>query len=454
MYFLIYCSNCVVNIDKKYALGEFTLSATDKIDPTPNSRKYAWFVLFMLVLLYFINYADRTLANALLEKIKETYQVSDTYMGFVIGPAFAFIYCLAAIPIARFADRANRVRIIAIGAVIWSLFTMMSGLAKTPEMFAVSRFGVGIGEAAFLAPAYSLLSDYFPPKRRAFAFAIMNLGVYFGGAFGNIGGTALAASYDWQTTFLWLGGPGILLAALTVLFVKEPKRGRLDEGGGASKIQSNFKEVYAKLMGTPAFKYLTIAAFLGGFSTIAFGSWAIAMFERIFDISNQSAGARYGTAALLAGMVGVLLMGFLCDLFSKKTSRAPYILSASGLLGFTLITIGMCFSKDVALATALVYPASILGAGWVVAVQAALQDLLPAELRATATSIWAFALTFAGLVLGVLVVGWANDYFSAQYGADAIRYSMALTLLAGIPAAWYIYRAGNSADIDRQALAN
>jgi len=426
---------------------------TDKTDTTPNSRRYAWFVLIMMVLLYFINYADRTLANALLEKIKETYQVSDIYMGFVIGPAFAFVYCLAAIPIARFADKHNRVRIIAIGAVIWSLFTMLSGLAKTPEMFALSRFGVGIGEAAFLAPAYSLLSDYFPPKRRALAFAIMNLGVYFGGAFGNIGGTAIAANYDWQTTFLWLGGPGILLAALTVIFVREPQRGRLDEGGSMSKPQVGFSVVYRKLMATPAFRYVTIAAFFGGFSTIAFGSWAIAMFERIFDISNQSAGALYGTAALLAGMVGVLLMGILCDQFSKKSARAPYMLSSFGLLGFTLIAIGMCFSKDVGLATALVYPASILGAGWVVAVQAALQDLLPAELRATATSIWAFALTFAGLVLGVLVVGWANDYFSAQYGADAIRYSMALTLLGGIPAAWYIYRAGKTADLDRQSLA-
>jgi len=426
---------------------------TDTHDRTPNSRRYAWFVLLMMVLLYFVNYADRTLANALLEKIKETYQVSDIYMGFVIGPAFAFVYCLAAIPIARFADRHNRVRIIAIGAVIWSLFTMMSGLAKTPDMFAVSRFGVGIGEAAFLAPAYSLLSDYFPPKRRAFAFAIMNLGVYFGGAFGNIGGTAIAANYDWQTTFIWLGGPGIILAALTVIFVKEPRRGRLDDGDTAPKTQDSFSRVYRSLMATPAFKYLTIAAFFGGFSTIAFGSWAIAMFERIFDISNQSAGARYGTAALLAGMVGVLLMGFLCDQFSKKDARAPYLLSSFGLLGFTLVAIGMCFSKDVGLATALVYPASILGAGWVVAVQAALQDLLPAELRATATSIWAFALTFAGLVIGVLVVGWVNDYLNAEYGADAIRYSMALTLLGGIPAAWYIYLAGRTADQDRRSLA-
>jgi len=416
------------------------------------SRHYAWFVLLMMLLLYFVNYADRTLANALLEKIKETYQVSDSYMGFVIGPAFAFVYCLAAIPIARLADRHNRVRIIAAGAVIWSLFTMMSGLAGNPVTFAISRFGVGVGEAAFLAPAYSLLSDYFPRKKRAFAFAIMNLGVYFGGAFGNIGGTAIAANYDWQTTFLWLGGPGIILAVLTVLLVKEPERGRLD-GEGLSKTQADFKSAYKALMATPAFKHLTIAAFFGGFSTIAFGSWAIAMFERIFDISNQSAGARYGTGALLAGMAGVLLMGFFCDLFSKKDVRAPYILSASGLLGFTIIAIAMCFSNDVGLASALVYPASILGAGWVVAVQAALQDLLPAQLRATATSIWAFALTFAGLVLGVLVVGWVNDSLNAAYGADAIRYSMALTLLGGIPAAWYIYRAGKTADIDRTVLA-
>lgn len=426
------------------------MSSMSKTSP---SRVYAWTVLVMMLLLYFINYADRTLANALLEKIKTSYEVSDTYMGFVIGPAFAFVYCLAAIPIARFADRRNRVHIIAAGAVVWSFFTMMSGLAANPVTFALSRFGVGVGEAAFLAPAYSLLSDYFPPKRRAFAFAVMNLGVYFGGAFGNIGGTALAARYDWQTTFLWLGGPGIILALLTVLIVKEPERGRLDGDNPNAAPQIGFKSIYSQLMDRPAFKYLTIAAFFGGFSTIAFGSWAIAMFERIFEISNQSAGARYGTGALLAGMVGVLLMGFLCDLFSKRNIQAPYILSATGLIGFTLIAIAMCFSKTVGLASILVYPASILGSGWVVAVQAALQDLLPAQLRATATSIWAFALTFAGLVLGVLVVGWVNDYLNAAYGADAIRYSMALTLLGGIPAAIYIYRAGRTAEIDREKLA-
>lgn len=415
-------------------------------------KGYALFVLFILVLLYFINYVDRMLASALLEKIKETYQVSDTYMGFVIGPAFAFVYCIAAIPIARFADRGNRVRIIAAGAVVWSLFTMLSGLAKTPEVFAVARFGVGIGEAAFLAPAYSLLSDYFPPKKRALAFAIMNLGVYFGGAFGQIGGTALAAQYDWQATFLWLGAPGIILAVLTLLLVKEPERGRLDPVSVSRPGQDKFKTVIKSLMAIPTFRYLLTAAFLGGFSSIAFGTWAIAMFERMFDISNQAAGALYGTAALLGGMGGVLLMGVLCDKLSKKYARAPYILSAFGLLGFTVLTTVMCFTKDVEIATALVFPSSILGGGWVVALYAALQDLFPAKLRATATSIFGFCLTFAGLVIGVMVVGWANDFFTAQFGNQAVRYSMALTLLGGFPAALCIFRAGITADADRQSL--
>jgi len=400
-------------------------NTTHQGEPGSTKRGYAWFVLVIMTLLYFMNYADRTLATALLEKIKAAYDVNDTYVAFATGPAFAFVYCAAAIPIARYADRANRVKIIAVGAIIWSLFTMLSGLAKTPGMFAFSRFGVGVGEAAFLAPAYSLLSDYFRPKQRATAFAVMNLGVYFGGAFANIGGTAIAAQYDWQTTFLWLGAPGIALAVLTFLFVKEPERGRLDPPGSIQKTNAPFKDVFSELWARRAFRYLTIAAFLGGFATIAFGHWAVSMFERIFTISNDAAGVAYGFPALVAGMIGVLLMGLLCDRASKRSPRGPYNLSAFGLLGFTIIAIIICFAKSVKLGSGLVYPASILGAGWVVAVQAALQDLLPAQLRATATSIWAFALTFAGLVLGVMVVGGANDYLNAAYGSDAVRYSMA-----------------------------
>ena len=102
---------------------------TEAHDPTPNSRRYAWFVLIMMVLLYLVNVADRYVASGLLEEIKKTFQVSDTFMGFLVGPAFAIVYTLLAIPIARLADRRSRVKIIVAGAIVWSGFTVLSGLS-------------------------------------------------------------------------------------------------------------------------------------------------------------------------------------------------------------------------------------------------------------------------------------------------------------------------------------
>ncbi len=113
------------------------------------SRLYAWYVLAAMVVLYLLNVTDRYVASGLLERIKESFEVSDTYMGFLIGPAFAFFYTILAIPIAVLADQYNRIRIICIGAVLWSFFTVLSGLAETPTVFALSRIGVGVGEAAF-----------------------------------------------------------------------------------------------------------------------------------------------------------------------------------------------------------------------------------------------------------------------------------------------------------------
>ena len=129
------------------------------------SKYYARYVLFAMVILYTLNVTDRYIASGLLERIKLSFDVSDTYMGFLIGPAFAFVYTVLAIPIARYADRHNRVKIICTGAVLWSLFTVSSGLATTPEAFALSRLGVGVGEAAFLAPAFSFCQIIFRPAK-------------------------------------------------------------------------------------------------------------------------------------------------------------------------------------------------------------------------------------------------------------------------------------------------
>ena len=431
------------------------LIMTETHDPTPSSRKYAWFVLVMMVLLYLVNVADRYVASGLLEEIKKTFQVSDTFMGFLVGPAFAVVYTLLAIPIARFADRSNRVKIIVAGAIIWSGFTVLSGLVQTPWTFALARLGVGIGEAAFLAPAFSLLSDYFAPKRRALAFAILNFGVYFGQIFGLVGGAAIADAYHWRTAFISLGAPGVLLGLLTFVLVKEPKRGRLDPTAhnAAEANKLSFINTFKVLWVRRSFRLMTIGTALGGFASYGFGIWAPTLFARAFDLSLTEANARYGGPSFIAGITGAIVLGILCDRLTAKDVRWPFRLSAMGLVGFFVSMMILCFVDDVNVATLLTLPAGLMAGGWVIAMQAALQDLLPAKARATGTALWGFALTFTGLALGVWFVGKLNDIFTGQYGDQAIRYALAVTLLTAIPSMICILLAGRTFDSDRDELA-
>jgi len=418
-------------------------------------RFYAWFVLVMMVLLYLVNVADRYVASGLLEEIKKTFEVSDTYMGFVIGPVFAFTYTLLAIPIARFADRHNRVRIIAAGAIVWSAFTIFSGLAQNPVTFAFARLGVGIGEAAFIAPAFSLLSDYFPPKKRALAFAILNFGVYFGQIFGLVGGAEIAEASNWRNAFLVLGAPGIILAVITLIAVKEPVRGRLDghalqdNTGGPTH---SFFDTLRILWSARSFRLMTIGTALGGYASYGFGIWAPTLFARAFDLTLAQANKAYGGPSFIAGITGALVLGFVCDRLASKDARWPFRLSAFGLIGFFVTMFILCFVDKIGVAVTLTFPAGLMAGGWVIAMQSALQDLLPSKSRATGTAIWGFALTFCGLVLGVQLVGVINDLLTAQFGDQAIRYAMAVTLLAVIPAIICILLAGRTVQTDRVKL--
>lgn len=419
------------------------------------SRGYAWFVLLMMILLYLVNIADRFLVSGLLEDIKQTYEVSDAFMGMLVGPAFAFFYTLFAIPIARLADKKSRVKIIVAGAVMWSAFTVLSGFVQTPWTFAFARLGVGIGEAAFLAPAFSLLSDYFPPKKRAFAFAMLSFGVYIGQVIGLVGGAAIADASHWRNAFIIIGAPGILLAAITLLFVREPVRGRLDPDSVSTRDQTialTFMDTLKALFAQRSFRFMTIGTALGGFSSYAFGLWAPTLFARAFDLSLTEANSRYGLPSFVAGITGALVLGFICDRLASKDARWPFRLSAIGLIGFFTSMFTLCFVENVNIATALCFPAGLLAGGWVVAMQSALQDLLPAKARATGSSVWGFALAFAGLVFGVQFTGFATDFFTAQYGVQGIRWAMAITLVPAIPAAYFIISAGRTVQADRSNL--
>jgi len=189
------------------------------------SRGYANYVLGVLFVVYVSNFIDRQILSILVEPIKQEFGASDTAMGFLTGFAFALFYTFAGLPIARLADFWVRRSIIALGLTVWSAMTAFSGLAQSFTQLALARIGVGIGEAAGSPPSHSLISDYFPPERRATALAIYSTGIYVGAMFGYLAGGVIKQYFDWRTAFLAVGLPGLALALLVRLTVREPQRG-------------------------------------------------------------------------------------------------------------------------------------------------------------------------------------------------------------------------------------
>src|SRR5688572_20414683 len=208
----------------------------------PRIGTYAWYALFVLVLVYIVNFIDRQIISILAEDIKHDLQLKDAQIGFLYGTAFAVFYALFGIPLGRLADSWYRGRLMAIGLAMWSSMTALSGFANSFGMLATARIGVGIGEASASPAAYSMISDYFPKERRATALSIYSSGLYIGGGLSlPIGGMVLSrwnATYPspaeaplglagWQAAFLAVGIPGLLLA-LWVLTLREPQRGASD----------------------------------------------------------------------------------------------------------------------------------------------------------------------------------------------------------------------------------
>ena len=208
----------------------------------PRVTAYAWYALFVLVLVYVVNFIDRQILSILVGDIKRDLGVSDAQIGFLYGTAFAVFYALFGIPLGRLADSWYRGRLMAMGLTLWSSMTVFSGFASSFGMLAVARIGVGIGEASASPAAYSMISDSFPKERRATALSIYSSGLYIGGALSlPIGGIVVSrwnSAYPdaaaaplglagWQAAFLAVGLPGLLLA-LWVLSLREPQRGASD----------------------------------------------------------------------------------------------------------------------------------------------------------------------------------------------------------------------------------
>lgn len=401
----------------------------------------------MLLLVSIVNFADRYLVTGLIGPIKEEFGLGDGMIGLLMGPAFVVLYVVLGIPLARLADRWSRTWIIAGGCVLWSGATIATGMASSEVSLIVARAAVGIGEAAFAAPAYSLVAAYFKPERRGLAFAILGLATYFGQIIGQAGGPALAAVQDWRFAFYTLGAIGIGLGLLTALIVRDPPR-NLERSAAAPVIAMT--ALVGLLSRNSSFVLMMIGFALGALSGVAFGYWGPELFTRNYGLDPVVAKTAFALNFGLAGLVGMLCFGAISDRLAKRGMAWPVRLSAIALGAATCAILASTWADSFALAKWFAIPAGLLGGGWSVGIYATLQYLLPDRFRATATALFLAVTTLAAYFIGP----WATGLLSQAFGNDAGSLRLALTVMIpiGFAASLFAGLASRRIERDRTAL--
>lgn len=409
---------------------------------------YAWYVVVVLTMGYIFSFLDRQILALLIEPIRETLDISDTQISLLLGLAFGIFYTLLGIPIGRLADRRSRRAIIATGITIWCLMTAACGLARNFGQLFLARIGVGVGEAALNPSAFSLISDYFPRERRGRAISFYNMGVSLGAGLAMIvGGQVIAYAFDappvtlpivgelyaWQTVFIAVGLPGLLIAALMVT-VREPKRRdklRVTADSGTISEDVSVKETVRFL----AKRWRTYGTHFLGMSVVTilgygFLFWIPTMFVRTWGWSIPEVSLAYGTVVLIVGPLGVNFGGWCADRMYANGYRDAHMRMT--LIGSILLVVSSALvplMPTPELAIAMLIPATIGGAIPTATGAAALMMIAPNQLRAQTTAVYYFAINVLGLTIGSTAIALVTDYV---FGDDAaLRYSITIVSLGG-----------------------
>jgi MFS family permease len=386
------------------------------------------------------SYLDRQILSILLPQIKAEFDVSDTWLGLLSGLAFAVFYTTLGIPLARIADTRSRVNLLSICIAAWSLMTALCGMALTFAHLVLARIGVGIGEAGCNPSAHSLISDYFPFEKRASALAAYATAVPLGSLLGLALGGWLSDEFGWRMAFIAVGVPGLLLALLVKLMLKEPPRGMADGATSTSSQQSpGLGPTFAYLWRTKTFRALCGAAAADAFVGYGILLWLPTYLIRSFDLTPAETGLRLGLMVGIAGVIGALGAGFLTDRLGKKNRRfycwMPAIAASVALAGNIAVYSSHTLTATFLLLTIPLIALPASGGP----LYAAVQSVVPPRMRATAASVLLLVLNLVGLGFGPAFVGFMSDLLAPVHGADSLRIAMLITACAYAVAAAMAY---------------
>jgi MFS family permease len=399
----------------------------------PAGRPYRRYVLGVLLVVYTLNFVDRQILGVLAIPIKAELGITDSRLGLLGGVAFALFYTLLGIPVARLADRLNRVNLLTIALAFWSAMTAMCGAVQSYSQLFLARMGVGIGEAGGLSPAYSIICDYFPRNERGRAMAIHSFGVPIGSALGIIAGGYLTQLMNWRTAFIVVGLTGVIVAPLVKLTVREPLRGGLDDRVGARA--GSLLDVLRILRTKPSFWALALGTATSSMMSYGMLFWLPSFLVRSLSLTSLSASQAFAALTLVGGVTGIWCGGVLADRLGRRGPRAHGLIPAAAvLLAIPFYAIGLLADGLWSWLAWMLLPTA-LGLMWMGPVLSAVQQLVPAEMRATASAIFLFMNSLIGIGLGTVLIGALSDAMQLRFGADSLRYAilsgLALYIVAG-----------------------
>jgi MFS family permease len=417
----------------------------------PASSGYAWYVVAVLLLAYTLSFIDRMILSLLVGPIRADLGISDTQMSLLMGFAFAIFYSVLGVPLGRIADRGSRRGLMAAGVAAWSLMTAACALTRNYAGLFAARIGVGVGEAALSPAAYSLLGDYFPREKLGRAMAVYSIGVPLGSGIALVAGSLvvrfvtegppvaaplLGEIAPWRLTFIWVGLPGLLAAALIALTVREPRRraGRPDAAGGG--------EFLAFLRSRRA----ALGAHFAGMSLVAlvmYGAmaWIPQFLHRTYGMPVPQAGLWFGAATALCGACGLLLGGWMADRLYRRGYKDAHlrVIRLNALVLLPLF-VGMALAPSANLALALMIAAMLLGTIHGGVAGAGLQMIAPPRLRAQTVALYFLVANLVGLGLGPTAIALVTEHV---FGSDAaLRYGLAVVTGVALPASAVILTLG------------
>ncbi|WP_292969112.1 MFS transporter [Novosphingobium sp.] len=408
-------------------------------------------MLLVLLVVYIFNFLDRQIVNILAEPIGRDLKLSDTQLGLMTGLAFALFYTVLGLPIARYADRptTDRGRLIAAALTIWSGMTALCGLAQNYVQLLMARIGVGVGEAGCTPAAHSLIADRVPPDRRPGAMAFYALGIPVGSLLGMMIGGYLADTLGWRKAFTLVGLPGIVMAVIVLLLVKD--KGRAKAGPVSTQGGVGMFSALGQLLRSPAYLLLLAGASASSFLSYGKATWTTIFFQRSYGMSPGEVGFTFGLWGGLAGALGTWLGGWLADRYGRHDRRHIVTAPAIGMALAVPIAIAAYQSTDWRISLLLLMIPSVLNSLYYGPVYSSAQGLVPLHQRATSSALLLFGQNLIGLGLGPLFFGMLSDWLKPEYGADSVRYVLyGAALLGLLPAALY-WQLGKrlNAELDR-----